>query len=302
MLNNLYELARIQYDHRAEIGKFYVSETLMKRKIQNNQELQTLITKFASKGISQLKKEVILAWISTSMDRDVYSIRAEEEYYLNEINLGKSALSLAAKRISEGINCTVFSIEGGEDDFYFNPLKVAQCISSKQVDLFSVDNYWNKHDFKSKLLGRDLIDSWESMTNFAERIYPYLEFGKFLDNSRKLDKRNFDRDICEKVLDLFHILNEYAENNDENRNENERATEIRKKYFLRKSDKFAPESAPNKKKFRKKLTFMSTRRAPQFADFHGRIREINFRLHVESPLSNWNKKIEIFYLGPKITM
>ena len=168
--------------------------------------------------------------------------------------------------------------------------------------IFSIENYWDLHDFKSKILGKDFIDSWESMITFAERLYPNLEFGKFLNNSRKLTKKNFDKEACKKVLNMFQILNEYVKNHDENLKENEIASDIRKKYFSRKGDMFAPESAANKKKFRKEMTFMSSKREPQFAHFHGRIRELNFRLHVESPLDDWEKKLEIFYLGPKITM
>ena len=90
LINFLYELAKLRIEYKKEIGKLHVAETLKKKKVKDNQELIKSVTTYSGKGKSQLKKELILEWISTSVDRDIYSIGVKEKFYLNKVDLGKN--------------------------------------------------------------------------------------------------------------------------------------------------------------------------------------------------------------------
>ena len=79
------------------------------------------------------------------------------------------------------------------------------------------------------------------------------------------------------------------------------AQEIIKNYFSGDRALFTGESVTNQKSFNREMTFRRTSGDSYFAHWHGKISHRFFRLHFEWPLSKDRKKLEVFYLGPKIT-
>ncbi len=97
------------------------------------------------------------------------------------------------------------------------------------------------------------------------------------------------------------MLNDYVAGRTEDGVEGPAAREIVETYFIGDRALFTGESATNQRVFAKDMTFRQASGGDYFAHWHGKIGHRFFRMHFEWPLEKHRKKLEIFYLGPKIT-
>lgn len=247
LFKTLVELAILRIRFLREIGELFIAETLREKKVINNESLINSIRKFAVDDSNKDDKTILLRWIESARARDYdhVLINPDEKFFIDNMDLNRSALSLASKQIFGGTPCTAFSIEGGEVDFCYTPLIVEQFNSKGFVTKSEITNFWETDEFEIDLLAKDQINSWESMIEFSKKHYRNLEFSNFFANSKKLGKGNFSNSACSKTLRMFKILNDYVENCDENGMESPNAIELKNVYFWGNSDLFSDESPSN---------------------------------------------------------
>ena len=197
-------------------------------------------------------------------------------------------------------DCTVFSFKGGEVDFSASPLEVRFEMLGQSDEEIEIPNFINVKSLEESIAKLKPIKSWTEMLDHAREIYKNLEIGDILIPSG-LDVKPYKRAISRSALNLMGILNEYAGDLGENGKEGSTAQQIYKNFFHGDNAKFSDESPQNKIDFEKEMTFSSIHGDMKFAPWHGKISHDFFRLHFERSLVKNKKKIEVFYIGPKIT-
>ena len=197
----LVELAVFRSRFLTELGELYITESLREKKINSDEVLIKSIRKFAAKGSNRDKKRFLLSWIESAdaLDYDHIHIDPDEKFYLGSINLQKSALSVASKQICKGLKCSTFSLKGGKINYCYTPLIVSHFNIKGLVAQSSIANYWEIDELEMQILGKDQINSWESMVEFAQKHFRNLEFGNFFANSKKLNKGNFSKSAQRQI-------------------------------------------------------------------------------------------------------
>jgi hypothetical protein len=197
--------------------------------------------------------------------------------------------------------CTTYSFVGGQVDFAISPLEVDHGLPGDRYGRYSVANLWDIDTLVGQALAAEPpIRSWPALVEAARRRFPNLEIGELQANSA-LAREPFEASLRDRSLELMKVLNDYVANRNENGIEGPLARELIETYFTGDRALFTGESTTNQDLFAKEMTFSRASGGSYFAHWHGKISRRVFRLHIEWPLEKDRKKLEIFYLGPKIT-
>lgn len=218
-----------------------------------------------------------------------------------DIEVTATGLGEAARRMKAGSECTTFSFPGGKTDFAVNPLEVDHGLREERYGRYLLTNFWKTdalldHGFHLEAP----IQSWPALVEAARRRFTNLEIGALHTNSA-LAREPFEASLRDRSLELMKVLNDYVGDRNENGAEGSIAREIVENNFKGDRALFTGESTTNQRSFFKEMTFPRVSGGSYFAHWHGKISHRFFRMHVEWPLEIDRKKLEIFYLGPKIT-
>ena len=284
-------------------SQFSVVNFLMNPANENIKELRdNLFNLTVCNPIEKNIKRGILNWFTKGpFEYPEYQSLPSDKYFFNSLDVSLTGLGLATIWKQHGNESSVFSFEGGEIDFTTNELTVMYHENSQYIDQFSLDNIAKLDLLKQIVLKLDLIENWMDMLNVARKRYSNLVIGDIFKVSN-LGGTPFREVVCNDVLNLLGKLDEYAENCDQKGNEGPRAKELREKYFIGQRAKFTDEADADKVEFERKLWFKRKNGEDYFATWHGKVNQDKFRIYFDWPMNEGDpEKIEIFYIGEKIT-
>ena len=250
-------------------------------------------------------KSAALVWLDRTgpfVDDD----RADEidDYFeYQSLDITDTGLGEAARRTKGDVPCGAFSFPGGKVNFAVNPLEVDHGIPEARLGLYAVPNCWTVDDLGEQALSLDALPhTWSTLFEAARKRFAYLEIGS-LETNPILAREPFEASIRDRALELLSILNDYVANRGDQGEEHAEARKIVQTYFVGDENAvFTGESATNRRDFKTEMTFNRAETGEKyFAHWHGKIKHRFFRLHFEWPLEGSRKKLEIFYLGPKLT-
>lgn len=225
----------------------------------------------------------------------------DDYFEYRDVEVTATGLGEAARRTKAGLKCTTYSFVGGEIDFAINPLGVDHGLREERYGRYSVANLWEIDTLVNQALAAGPpIRSWPALVEAARRRFPNLEIGELQANSA-LAREPFEASLRDRSLELMKVLNDYVGNRNEDGVEGPLARELVETYFTGERALFTGESTTNQNLFANEMTFNRVSGGRYFAHWHGKISHRVFRLHIEWPLEKGRKKLEIFYLGPKIT-
>lgn len=217
------------------------------------------------------------------------------------VEITATGLGEAARRAKAGTECTTYSFVRGEIDYAVTPLEVDHGLQEERYGRYPVTNLWQTDALIDQALAAEApTKSWRALVEVARQRFPYLEIGE-LNTNPALAREPFEASIRDRSLELMKVLNDYVAGRTEDGAEGVAAREIVQLYFSGDRALFTGESATNQKVFSQDLTFPRIFGGSYFAHWHGKISHRFFRMHFEWPLEKGRKKIEIFYLGPKLT-
>ena len=166
---------------------------------------------------------------------------------------------------------------------------------------YSVSNIWEIDTLVAQArTAEPPIRSWPALVEAARRRFTNLDIGELQANSA-LAREPFEASLRDRSLELMKVLNEYVASRNEHGVEGPLARELVETYFTGERALFTGESTTNRSLFATEMTFRRVSGESYLAHWHGKISHRAFRLHIEWPLEKDRKKLEIFYLGPKIT-
>ena len=283
--------------------KFVVTNFLMNPVNENIKNLRnTLFNLKVNKPEEKNIKRGILGWLSKEpFEYPERQCLPSDKFLFGMQDVSQTGLGSATIWKQHGNESFVFSFEGGQVDFTANQLSVEYFESGQHINSYSLDNI-TKLDSLEKIASNLIqVGSWTEMLEVARTYYTNLVVGDIFKVSN-LSGTPFREVVCDDVLNLLSILNNYAEHCNRNGEEGPKAQELREKFFIGKRAKFSDEAEVDKVEFERKLWRTRKNGENYFATWHGKVNQDKFRIYFDWPIKDGNpEKIEIFYIGEKIT-
>jgi hypothetical protein len=244
-----------------------------------------------------------LSWLDKTgpfIDDDRF-VEIYDYFEYRDIDVTSTGLGEAARRTKVGEECATYSFVGGEVNFAVNPLEVDHGMSGDRHGRYSVANLWETDALVGQALAEGApIQTWRALIETARIRFPNLEIGDLHTNSA-LAREPFDVALRDRSLELMRVLNDYVGDRTDDGVEGSVARAIVENHFTGDRAWFTGESTSNQNVFRNDLIFDRLSGGNYFAHWHGKISHRFFRMHIEWPLEKNRSRLEIFYLGPKIT-
>ena len=283
--------------------KFVITSFLMNPGNENIKNLRdTIFNLSVSNPEEKNTKRGILLWLTKGpFEYPEYQCLPSDKYLYDKVDISQTGLGLATIWKQHGNESNVFSFEGGQVKFTADQLIVEYHENGNYIEKYSLDNFTKVDAIKQIASNLIQIGNWTEMLEVARTLYSNLVIGDIFKVSN-LNGIPFREVVCDDVLNLLGILNNYVEGCDQNGTENPEAKEIREKYFIGKLAKFTDEADADKVEFERKLWFKRKFGEDYFATWHGKVNQDRFRIYFDWPLNKGDpEKIEIFYIGEKIT-
>lgn len=226
---------------------------------------------------------------------------ADDYFEYRDVEITATGLGEAARRTKAGSRCSTYSFVKGEIDYAVDPLEVDHGLREERYGRYPVANLWQTEALVGQALAAEMPSrSWSDLIEAARQRFPNLEIGP-LNLRAALAREPFEASLRDRSLELMKVLNDYVAGRTEDGADGPAAREIVQMYFTGDRALFTGESMTNQQLFAKEMSFQRVSGGSYFAHWHGKISHRFFRMHFEWPLQRDRKKLEIFYLGPKIT-
>lgn len=279
---------------------FRLTRAFLQATVAHETDVRYVIGRLSDRDL----RSVTLSWFDrTGPFVDDEQLEEEDNYFeFDGLDVTLSGLGEAARRVKVGTAATTFSFSGGARDFTGSPLLVDHGLVEARLGCFQVQNICTVQAFEEQALSLEpLPQSWPTLFEAARRRFPNLEIGP-IERNPMLAREPFEASIRDRTLELLTILNDYVGARSDDGSEGADARSIIDNHFTGDGAAFSGESATNRSTFEREMTFSRTADGKSLlAHWHGKIRHRFFRMHFEWPLEGGRKKLEVFYLGPKLT-
>lgn len=247
----------------------------------------------------------LLAWVGRNgpfIETDRLN-EDEDLFHCLSVEVTDGGLGEAARRIKSGESAWSVSFQGGAPDFACSPLSVIHGFEDEPLGQYPVENFWDMEAAIARaLMEQGPATNWQAMVEEARQRFPKLLLPNSLYEDSRLSREPFDAIIRDRFYALLECLNAYMCGRDDAGNEGPGSAEILQSHFQGERALFSPESATNKRDFRREMTFPDPESGPEiFAHYHGKISHRIFRLHFDWPVPSSAPKLKVLYLGPKLT-
>lgn len=257
----------------------------------------------AAGGLTREQRRSLLSWLTRGNHFwDAHRLHDESDWLecRGEI-VTDSAVGEAAFRTDFGDTCDLLSAT--PTSWNYSPVVVDWRDGSQESGnrRIAVENWWEA-DALAKRLQETAppVGSWDQLHEVAVRRFPRLWFAE--DCFEPLTGYPFAHSSCDRILDLFRILNEVCEEVDDCGEWTPRGRELIRKYFTGSGAWFSDSSFTERNRFKRQLTF-SHPRAPErrlLYPWHGKERRMTLRVHFAWPVPA-GRRIDVVYVGPKLT-
>ena len=224
------------------------------------------------------------------------------KFEFDGIDVTDSGLGEACQQKLANYECATYSFQGKFLNFSKSPLVVNQIQERSSISTnIEIRNLWTIEQLVDQAINLEPeILTWAQMFEKARRIYPNLIIGN-IENHPDLNQSAYKASIRDQCLRYMGFLDEIMNVRNKKGAGSKCYRDLYKLYFKGQDPIFCDESEINKIKFKTELTFKNINGKKCFAPWHGRIRHREFRLHFKWPIKNNRNKLEVLYLGPKIT-
>lgn len=248
-------------------------------------------------------KNRVLTWLSNSGPFwDDFRTEVDLDYFTyNNLDVTEQGLGELGRLHSGGIIGAAFSFQESSENIYIPTLSVVHGIDEIHVGNYEIQNFWHAHEFLSFIEKIELseLDSWKKMLAVSKDTYPGLNISA--NAISELLSTPFTKCAARKIICLLTVLNEIVRNTDDSGVRNERAQRLIDCHFIGENADFTDESERNKRDFQADLTFSNDAGVRVFAPWHGKVNSPKIRVHFEWPLPQGNSRLDVYYIGPKIT-
>ena len=212
-----------------------------------------------------------------------------------------SAVGEAAYRKLHSVECGLVSIT--PSDWDFSPIEVTwrrEAEGSEDPNA-TLENWRDVAALENKLQDTTpLPRSWDDLQSVSTSRFKSLMFAD--DCFEPFVGVPFARSAVERILVLLDILDQFARAFDATGKRTSEGQRIYQDFFTGEKALFSDSSDPEKRDFRKELTFSHPNdpKKSLFCTWHGKVSHGTLRLHFSWPIRS-GEPVYIVYAGPKIT-
>lgn len=294
----LQKLLKLRNDNAVIKSNLYCSRILPQLKVVRNNTLRDVVN--ASKN--KLIKGQLLEWLNKKgpfWDDDRQTI-SDDDFELFDTVITDQGAAEAARQTILGKNASLFSLENASPCCSHTPLKIMQILDDLSQVPHDITNHWKLSQLieHSDTLNIEAVN-WPQLIEQVAEQYSHLIISDTI--LKSLLSQPFSPIISRRVSVLLSILNQLIGSRNENGEYTPATHAIFEKHFAGDRPLFTDESVSNKRTFKKQLTFSDSHNQNIFCSWHGKISHRSFRLHFEFPLPATKKRMEISYIGCKLT-
>ena len=250
------------------------------------------------------EKRLILLWV-TKFGPFIEDERQEEQegyFEFKSENVTDSGLGEAARRERTGDSSGVFSFAGGPIDFEQTPLTVLHVLPENR-EAVSVSNIWDVRELESRLRENRVARDWPELIAICQERFDHLEISSDI-LEIALNRETFCRTVAESIQLRLTVLQQVMSGRSISDGKmTDDARELWQKHSQGDRAWFSDESARNKQRFEKELTFNDPSNPSEslLCYWHGKINQRTFRIHFQWPVPPGQDRLKVLYIGPKIT-
>lgn len=296
------ELMALRFRFEALRTRMYVAEKFSTALIQHGVSVRQLL----QQPSYQAKRGLILRWLANSgpFIENERTPEGDDYFDCEGLDVTHGGLGECARRTKIGETVSSYSFSGGMRDFSKSPLTIYHGLPEDRLGAYQVCNLWTPRDLEQTLVNSlPPPGNWRELIETARLCFPKLWLPDALHLCQALAREPFDSIISDRTLALLKQLNRYMEGRRPDGSETDISRNIIEEHFTGDRAAFSGESATNRERFKRELTFPDPSAADCaiFAHWHGKISHRYFRLHFEWPVPPGAEKLKVLYLGPKLT-
>jgi hypothetical protein len=299
-LSDIEALLRLRQQYPVVQSNLYCIRTISERPVTATQNLRDI-----ARGADRNLRQQILDWLGKKgpfWDEDRAN-HADDYFECASQDVTDQGAGEAARRKLKGVNASTYSFGGG--GFDYSPLSVQHGLVENPLGHYAIPNFWQLPQLQAALHNAlPKPTNWAQTIAQAQQCFPDLYFVDYL--LPRLQRETFSVYLAERIFELLGTLQMFMDSRNENGTYSTKNDEIIANHFSGSKAWFTDESISNKQHYESQLSF----NVPQNPDtntkllcpWHGKIKTPQFRIHFSPwPLKLEDKKINIVYIGPKIT-
>ncbi len=250
-------------------------------------------------------RRLLLQWLTTFgpfLDDDRQA-EPDDYFEFEGADVTDQGLGEAARREKYAESAGVFSFISNKLDFARSPLQVQHGLAEEPFGFFDIANVWDLNELEQR--AKDALPeptSWDELIQYCRQSYDRLTIpDSVLD---RLSRETFYPTVAHRTVALLRVLQAMMEGRNPNDGKlSPGATELRQDHFVGEKAWFTDESHANKANFARELTFPDPDDSTTtiFCPWHGKIKTPQFRVHFQWPVPVGQEKLNVVYIGPKIT-
>lgn len=246
---------------------------------------------------------VVLRWLNKAgpfWDDERYP-NEDDLFYYESHEVTEQGLGEAARRSIAGTHAGTFSFQGSAPPFGCSPLSVIHGFPEDPITTVELDNCWDAEQVKKKIEVSVRCATWPDVLGEIIRRYDGLTFAD--DAMEPMLPTPFSAGVRERIFERLEVLNRLVAESDDDGKFSPTGLELLNDHFVGGKGWFSDESPSNKDAFKKDLTFKLPDGEGEKAlcSWHGKIKTPQTRIHFQWPRPKGQRKIQVVYIGPKIT-
>lgn len=291
----------------AELLKAKSSSKLLERRVLCSRQLGSIevienltFSHVVMKYVNPNLRKQILSWIDKNGPFwcDEKTPNRDDYFEYQSINVTDLGLGECARRIINGVDVRSYSFDG---EFGKTPLAVQHGLAEEPFGTYDIDNIWGVGALKDSAQGVEFQPkNWKEAIDRLKERFPGILFSDYVYN--QMDPVPYSEGNFESLCERFRVLTEYLDSRDLEGRHTEKSESILKDYFQGDKAWFSGESDRNIKDFEAELKFEDLFDGKRkLFPFHGKIKTPQLRIHIEWPIPPARDKVQVVYVGPKIT-
>lgn len=290
------EFLKVKNNNRQLNQHMLCSRSLGNMKVLENVTFSQVVMKRIDPNL----RSQILSWLNKKGPfwADDRVINDDDYFEFNAIDVTDQGLGECARRKISGFPVCSYSFEGNYSN---SPLIIQHGLAEEPFGFYDIENISGING-----LIASVADALPTPKNWREAIDRLIEKYQCLIISKKVYEQMapipFSEGNYKSIDERFRVLKEYIESRDQHGDHTAQTEQIVENYFHGEKAWFSNSSDSERRKFKKALSFVDLLDAKKkLFPFHGKIKTPQLRIHFGWPISPNVKKIQVVYIGEKLT-
>jgi len=245
-------------------------------------------------------KRQLLSWVNKHGPFwEDYRVAHEDDYFeCHGIDVTDQGLGECARRAMKKLAVCSYSFTG---QFNHSPITIQHGLVEEPMGSYDINNIWTADALITS--ARQSLPVPENWAEAIERLieeYPCLTLSNLI--FEQMAPVPYSLGNYYSIRERFRVLENYLDSRDDVGRHTKESNEILINYFQGEKSWFSDSSESEYREFENALSFKDLfNHDIKLFPFHGKIKTPQLRIHFEWPIAPECRKIQIVYIGPKLT-